>query len=155
MAWTHLLRQATRVGVGSLVRIWLLPWLPSRYHRLQFLQQTVARRGALLEGLVSGPALLSAFPEPCAPVPRESFSPHSSPSCSFLRTGLKWGRGPPTRPAQMQAGSLHPGLSQGSYTSLRGGRPLPALFCEGLGKSFLLLPTGGKPLLASAQAWAP
>ena len=158
LAWTHLLHQATRVGVGSLVRIRLFPWLPSRYHRLQFLQQTVAQRRALLEGVVSGPGSpLSSPPalHPCAqgePLPALLLVPPSSRSCSLLRTGLKWGRGPLTRPAQVQAGSLHPGLSQGSYTTLRGGRPLSALFCEGLGKSFLLLPTGSKPLLTSAQA---
>lgn len=103
-------------------------------------------------------APLSAFPQPCTPVPRESLSlhccwfPHSNHSCSLIRTGLKWGRGPLTRPAQVQAGSVHPGLSQGSYTTLHSSRPLSALFCEGLGKSFLLLPTGSEPLLTSAQA---
>ena len=110
------------------------------------------------QGVVSGPGSpLSSPPalHPCAqgePLPALLLVPPSSRSCSLLRTGLKWGRGPLTRPAQVQAGSLHPGLSQGSYTTLRGSRPLSALFCEGLGKSFLLLPTGSKPLLTSAQA---
>ena len=83
MAWTPLVPGHWS---GSLERIWLSPWVPSRYHRLQLHQQTVP--GA-------GPALLSLPPALHPWAPHSCPFPHSgSPARSSTQAEV--GRGPPT-----------------------------------------------------------
>lgn len=89
-----LLRQVTRVGAVSLVRMWWLPWLPSRYHRLQSLQQTVARRWPC-SPLSFPPAL-----QPCArgePLPALLSAPPLRPLLLTTPHRLQVGQGPSAR----------------------------------------------------------
>ena len=114
-----------------------------------------------------GPCLSALLPSQLSPRPaplcRGRAFPHAPAlppaagcSCPLLPQGLKWGRCSPPGPAQMQAGSVHPGLWSWRFLRVPAPPSMVTSLCLVLwgvlvGKSSLLLCGGGKHLLTSVQ----